>query len=124
MDTSHPFLFRVDDPQLASLSNDLKERIANCPTAMMYQGWADQVGILNHPAISYFLMHGGWNSTQESLLAGKPMIVWPLCGHTDQTLNGAWVSTRDEPLGFELCQVTRRLYIIVLDADKGIDPAR
>nr|ACD54606.1 UDP-glucosyl transferase-like protein [Adineta vaga] len=48
--------------------------------------WAPQRSILSHPAIRLFISHGGWNSLLEGMLAGKPILVWPLFG--DQIING------------------------------------
>ncbi|CAF0856351.1 unnamed protein product [Adineta steineri] len=48
--------------------------------------WAPQRLILSHPAVHFFLSHGGWNSMLECMFAGKPILVWPLFG--DQMRNG------------------------------------
>jgi hypothetical protein len=48
--------------------------------------WAPQRFILSHPAIRFFLSHGGWNSLLECMLAGKPVLVWPL--FADQLISG------------------------------------
>ncbi|KAJ4780243.1 Glycosyltransferase [Rhynchospora pubera] len=47
--------------------------------------WAPQVKILNHKATGGFLLHGGWNSTLESVSHGVPMISWPL--YAEQHMN-------------------------------------
>ncbi|KAI3473177.1 hypothetical protein Pfo_030050 [Paulownia fortunei] len=53
-------------------------------------GWAPQEDVLAHDAIGGFLTHSGWNSTLESISAGKPMICWPLIA--DQQVNSRSVS--------------------------------
>ncbi|XP_010032068.2 7-deoxyloganetic acid glucosyl transferase [Eucalyptus grandis] len=53
-------------------------------------GWAPQEEVLHHGAIAAFLTHSGWNSTLESVVAGKPMVCWPF--FADQQLNSRLVS--------------------------------
>ncbi|GJV39912.1 crocetin glucosyltransferase, chloroplastic-like protein [Tanacetum coccineum] len=45
--------------------------------------------VLRHQAIRCFLMHGGWNSTMESLVASVPMVVFPQW--SDQGTNGKMI---------------------------------
>ncbi|KAF9675886.1 hypothetical protein SADUNF_Sadunf09G0080000 [Salix dunnii] len=45
---------------------------------LIIRGWAPQVLILDHEAIGAFVTHCGWNSTLESITAGKPMVTWPV----------------------------------------------
>ncbi|KAG6393507.1 hypothetical protein SASPL_147750 [Salvia splendens] len=52
-------------------------------------GWAPQEEVLAHPSVGGFLTHSGWNSTLESVVAGKPMICWPF--HADQQVNSRYV---------------------------------
>nr|AUR26625.1 UDP-glucosyltransferase 709K1 [Centella asiatica] len=51
--------------------------------------WAPQEEVLAHRAIGGFLSHGGWNSTLESIWAGKSMICWPQ--FADQQVNSRCV---------------------------------
>lgn len=45
---------------------------------LVIRGWAPQVMILRHRAIGAFLTHCGWNSVLESVVAGVPLIAWPM----------------------------------------------
>ncbi|GFZ44335.1 hypothetical protein JCM24511_02057 [Saitozyma sp. JCM 24511] len=40
--------------------------------------WVDQVAVLNHNAVMCFISHCGVNSVMEAILAGVPIIGWPL----------------------------------------------
>ncbi|MED6123835.1 hypothetical protein PIB30_053153 [Stylosanthes scabra] len=39
--------------------------------------WVPQRKILNHPSISCFVSHCGWNSTIEGIYGGVPFLCWP-----------------------------------------------
>lgn len=45
---------------------------------VIIRGWAPQALILEHEAIGAFVTHCGWNSTLEGVVAGVPMITWPV----------------------------------------------
>ncbi|CAE6435460.1 unnamed protein product [Rhizoctonia solani] len=68
----------------------------------IFPEWANQTAVLEHPAIHYFLSHGGWNSSTEAIVRGVPMIFWPMAA--DQPLNAVQIATVHD-CGFELLQV-------------------
>ncbi|KAL2344774.1 hypothetical protein Fmac_006059 [Flemingia macrophylla] len=45
---------------------------------LIIRGWAPQVLILEHEAIGAFVTHCGWNSTLEGVIAGVPMVTFPV----------------------------------------------
>ncbi|CAI9770645.1 unnamed protein product [Fraxinus pennsylvanica] len=51
--------------------------------------WCDQLSVLCHPSIGGFLSHCGWNSTKEAILAGVPMLVFPIM--MDQVTNAKMI---------------------------------
>lgn len=58
------------------LPEGFEERVK--PKGLLVRGWAPQLLILDHPAISAFVTHCGWNSTIEGICAGVPMVAWPV----------------------------------------------
>lgn len=76
--------------------------------SMVVTDWVDQQTILRHPSIMCCVTHAGWNTVSECIVAGVPMIVWPLA-RSDQPVNAALVSGRDKPLALELFQVSLSL---------------
>ncbi|KAL6888181.1 hypothetical protein ACP4OV_009207 [Aristida adscensionis] len=76
-----------DDP-LAWLPEGFLERTSGRGLAVA--AWAAQVRVLCHPATAAFVSHCGWNSVQESVVAGVPMLAWPL--YAEQRMNAAVLS--------------------------------
>ncbi|QRW23592.1 glycosyltransferase family 1 protein [Rhizoctonia solani] len=68
----------------------------------VFPEWANQTAVLEHPAIHYFLSHGGWNSSTEAIVRGVPMIFWPMTA--DQPMNAIQIASVHD-CGFELLQV-------------------
>lgn len=72
-----------DHGNYASIPEGFEDRVAG--RGFVIKGWAPQVSILGHKAVCAFLTHCGWNSILESIVAGVPMLAWPM--GADQYLN-------------------------------------
>ncbi|MFH4977109.1 hypothetical protein AB6A40_003818 [Gnathostoma spinigerum] len=84
------------------------------PKNVLLFKWLPQTFLLNHPHVRAFISHGGFNSLQESLFAGKPIITIPLYG--DQFRNALIA----EKHGFGYClekkHITEKKIITALHA--------
>ncbi|KAL5638106.1 hypothetical protein ACGC1H_002381 [Rhizoctonia solani] len=94
------FIFALSSPH-AQIDKSWMEAHIQAGNAIFPQ-WTNQTAVLEHPAIHYFLSHGGWNSSTEALVRGVPMIFWPFIG--DQPTNSLQIATIHN-CGFELLQV-------------------
>ncbi|KAF8605586.1 UDP-Glycosyltransferase/glycogen phosphorylase [Ceratobasidium sp. AG-I] len=83
------------------LGAEYLEKLVNGGQAIIPE-WTNQPQVLEHPALHYFLSHGGWNSTIESVVRGVPIIFWPFGG--DQPTNALQIAAQHD-CGFELLQV-------------------
>ncbi|CAM8961877.1 unnamed protein product [Rhodiola kirilowii] len=67
---------------------------------LVVKSWAPQVDILNHAAIGGFVTHCGWNSVLEAVVAGVPMVAWPM--YAEQFVNRAMmVESMEMAIGIE-----------------------
>jgi len=52
---------------------------------IVVKNWVPQAEVVRHEAVGAFVTHCGWNSALEAIMAGLPMICWPL--YAEQGMN-------------------------------------
>ncbi|KAG9012062.1 hypothetical protein FRB93_002205 [Tulasnella sp. JGI-2019a] len=74
-----PFLFSRD-PKYIKLPDGLTRRLDERmkEDLALIVGWAPQQTVLLHPVVSFFLSHCGSGSAHEAIVAGVPLILWPI----------------------------------------------
>ncbi|KAL6640976.1 hypothetical protein ACP70R_019157 [Stipagrostis hirtigluma subsp. patula] len=98
--TSDPkkFLEQRPEPDLQALLPDgFLERTKD--RGLIVKSWAPQVEVLRHASTGAFVTHCGWNSALEAIMAGVPMLCWPL--YSEQMFNKVLL-TEDKGVGLEL----------------------
>ncbi|KAM5530922.1 hypothetical protein V8D89_015412 [Ganoderma adspersum] len=100
MELNIPFILGHASP-FASIPEDVKEKVKTYGKGFLAP-WTPQQLILDHPAMGWFLTHGGHNSVIESISAGVPQIFWPYGG--DQPLSAVHNAEHLE-IGYELIEV-------------------
>ncbi|KAB5553459.1 hypothetical protein DKX38_010770 [Salix brachista] len=85
-ESGFPFLWAVRS-KTWSLPSGMEEKIQN--RGLIVSEWVDQRQILSHHAVGGFLSHCGWNSVLESVVAGVPILAWPMIA--DQYLNAKFI---------------------------------
>ncbi|XP_071688256.1 nuatigenin 3-beta-glucosyltransferase-like [Rutidosis leptorrhynchoides] len=78
-----PFVWVVkkkDDnrEEIDGLPEGFEERIMKANKGFIITEWAPQVEILQHFAVGRFFTHCGWGSVLEAVVAGVPLVTWPL----------------------------------------------
>lgn len=81
------FIWSIKESSGGVRNENIEEESFN-GKGLVIRGWAPQVVILRHRAVGAFLTHCGWNSVLESVVAGVPMLAWPMTAdqYVDATL--------------------------------------
>uniref|UniRef100_A0A2P2IPL9 Glycosyltransferase n=1 Tax=Rhizophora mucronata TaxID=61149 RepID=A0A2P2IPL9_RHIMU len=116
----------VSDFDLESiLPGGFLERVKD--RAMVVKSWVPQVTVLRHGSVGGFVTHCGWNSVLEAVVAGVPMVAWPL--HAEQHMNrnvlveemkmAIAVEQKDEEDGFVSGAELEARVNALMDSDQG-----
>ncbi|KAI3677176.1 hypothetical protein L1987_86798 [Smallanthus sonchifolius] len=80
-ESKQPFIWvvgKTGSEGIGGLPEGFEERVKRENKGLIITEWAPQVEILQHPAVGGFLTHCGWNSVLEAVVAGVPLMTWPL----------------------------------------------
>ncbi|KAL3361877.1 hypothetical protein AABB24_014635 [Solanum stoloniferum] len=72
-----PFIWVVKEDKSAK-TTWLPESLFDEKKGLIINGWAPQLTILDHSAVGGFMTHCGWNSVLEAIIAGVPLVTWPV----------------------------------------------
>ncbi|KAI3723398.1 hypothetical protein L2E82_34936 [Cichorium intybus] len=121
LESRRPFLWVIRDSEQAGRLSKIEELKKHG----MIVGWCSQVVVLSHQAIGCYVMHGGWNSTVETLAAGVPTVLFPQW--SDQATNakmmedvwrtGVRVRRREEDGVVEGKEIERCVEFVMGDED-------
>ncbi|KAI0363505.1 UDP-Glycosyltransferase/glycogen phosphorylase [Pilatotrama ljubarskyi] len=100
MDKNIPFVLSCCSP-FAAIPDDTRRKLEEYDSAFL-SNWIPQQAVLAHPATGWCLTHAGHNSVLECILAGVPMILWPI--DADQPANAIHL-TEQLKVGYELLEV-------------------
>ncbi|KAI0745369.1 UDP-Glycosyltransferase/glycogen phosphorylase [Earliella scabrosa] len=100
MERGIPFILSHASP-MAVVPDDIQEKVKAYGKGVLCP-WTPQQLILDHPALGWFVTHGGQDSVIESVSAGVPLILWPY--GADQPLNAVQVADNLK-IGYELLEV-------------------
>jgi UDP:flavonoid glycosyltransferase YjiC (YdhE family) len=75
--------------------------------------------VLAHDAVGGFVTHCGWNSVLESVMAGVPMVAWPL--YAEQRMNRVFL---EEEMGLAVAVEGYDKDDLVVEADEVASKVR
>ncbi|KAI1794170.1 UDP-Glycosyltransferase/glycogen phosphorylase [Ganoderma leucocontextum] len=102
MEKKIPFVMSHASPMpWAVIPEDMKNKIAAYGDAIV-SSWVPQQQVLDHPAVGWCISHGGQNGTLETIMAGIPLILWPIAA--EQPMNAIHLTDHLD-VAYELVEV-------------------
>jgi len=79
-DCGHDFIWvvRKSDDGARGFLEEYEKRVKESNKGYLIWGWAPQLVILDHRATGAVVTHCGMNTVFESVIAGLPLVAWPL----------------------------------------------
>nr|XP_043611567.1 nuatigenin 3-beta-glucosyltransferase-like [Erigeron canadensis] len=80
-ESKQPFIWvhrKNPGEEITPFPQGFEERIKMENKGLVITSWAPQVEILQHPSILVFFSHCGWGSVLEAVVAGVPLVTYPL----------------------------------------------
>ncbi|CAJ1977605.1 unnamed protein product [Sphenostylis stenocarpa] len=79
-DCGHDFIWvvRNNDDEARGFLKEFEKRVERSNKGYLIWDWAPQLVILDHPATGAVVTHCGMNTVFESVIAGLPLVAWPL----------------------------------------------
>ncbi|KAK2985473.1 hypothetical protein RJ640_004324 [Escallonia rubra] len=119
------------DNEVEWLPRGFEQRVRESGRGLLVQEWAPQMEILSHASIGAFMSHCGWNSVNEALSNGVPLLSWPM--GAEQPFNAMML---EEEIGVAVgvangsdCEVrhedlVRKIELVMNGTGKGKDMKR
>ncbi|OWA54895.1 putative UDP-glycosyltransferase 72B1 [Hypsibius exemplaris] len=111
--TGRPFIWSLRSTEHNRLPEHIRGELVEPPDWSDVKGlileWVPQNLVLQHPSISVFVSHCGWNSTMESVASGVPVIAWPM--GVDQRMNALDLVEKGMAVLLEGTSVTTRITV-------------
>ncbi|PIL36221.1 hypothetical protein GSI_01882 [Ganoderma sinense ZZ0214-1] len=102
MEKKIPFVMSHASPMpWAVMPEGMKNKIIAYGDGIV-SNWVPQQQVLDHPAVGWCLSHGGHNGTLETIIAGIPLILWPISA--EQPMNALYL-TDHLNVAYELIEV-------------------
>nr|XP_043632150.1 UDP-glycosyltransferase 88B1-like [Erigeron canadensis] len=92
---------------------------------LVVKNWAPQPAILSHDSVGGFVSHCGWNSSLEAVVAGVPMVAWPL--YAEQKMNKVYLvqeikvalSLKMSTEGFVTAEAVEETVKVLMQGEQG-----